>query len=145
MAGFNLQTIHRALADQLRANLARDTATNAFPIPPATYPCITVYPDPNGYISYHDTMGPNGYASVMVRLKLEVDSDSESMFIKITDYLSVGTGFTSSIHDAVMADHTLGGVVTECVVLTAEWDAENDPDVAWLPVQIILPKVNARV
>lgn len=144
MAGLNLQAIHRALETQLRANIARDTAVNPFPIPPNTYPCITIYPDPSGYLTYHDTFGPNGYATVLVRLKLEVDSDAESTFIKITDYLSAGTGFTSSIHDAVMADHTLGGVVTECVVLTAEWDAEHDPDVAWLPVQIMLPKLNAR-
>lgn len=145
MAGVNLNAIHRALADQLRTNIARDTATNPFPIGTTTYPCITVYPAAGTYIDYWKTFGPNGNADLMVRLKLEVDSDNESMFIKIADYLSVGTGFTSSIIDAIHADRTLGGTVEDALVLTAEWDAENDPSVAWLPVSIILKKQNAEV
>jgi hypothetical protein len=39
-----------------------------------------------------------------------------------------------------MADQTLGGAVENCRILTAEWDSENDPGVAWLPVAIYLNK-----
>lgn len=140
----NLETIHRALADQLRANLARDTAVNAFDIPPTTYPSITVYPDPAGYLQYLSTFGGNGYVDLRLRLKLEVDSDNESVFIKICDYLSAGAGFTSSIWDAIRIDKTLGGVVEDCVPSAAEWDAESDPDVAWIPVQILVKKTGAQ-
>jgi|GEM_PF-6097810 len=141
----NVEAIHRAVADKLRRGLARDTSVNPFPIGAPVYPSITVYPD-SPYINYFETMGANGKASIHLKLKIEVDSDSESMFIKIADYLSVGTGNTSSVTDALMAtDHTLGGLVDECVILSAEWDAINDPDVAWLPVQILVSKQNAQV
>lgn len=140
----DLNAIHRALATQLRANIARDTDTNPFPIGAPSYPCITVYPDPSGYLTYLSTFAGNGYADLRVRLKLEVDSDEESTFIKITDYLAAGTGFPSSIWDAIRIDKTLGGLVDDCYPSEAEWDAENDPTVAWIPVQIIVKKAGAQ-
>ena len=146
MAGLILADIHNALADQIRVGI--DRQTNVYPFPNGSYntPAVTVHSDPSGYISYWGTFGPNGDADILLRLKIEVDAaDVESMCIKIADYLSVGTGNDSSIVDAVMADRTLGGVVGDCVILTAEWDTENEPFVAYLPVQIILRKVNAEV
>lgn len=145
MAGLALETIHRALATQLKANILRDTNTDPFPIGILNPPCITVYPDSGKYLDYWKTFGPNGNTDLMLRLKLEVRADDESVFIKIADYLSAGTGFDSSIMDAVMADRTLGGTVEDAVVLEAYWDAENDPSVAWLTVSIILKKQNAEV
>lgn len=142
----NLETIHRALAAQLVAHISRETNVSAFPDGSTTFPQITVHSDPGGYLAYIGTFGPNGEADLMLRLKLEVDAgDVESMCIKVAAYLSVGTGNGSSIPDAVMFDKTLGGVVGDCVTLTAEWDSDGDPGVAWIPVQIILSKQNAKV
>ena len=145
MAGLILADIHNALADQIRAGVDRQTSVSAFPDGSTVYPCVTVHSDPE-YISYWGTFGPNGDADLKLRIVIEVDAgDLTSICLKIADYLSVGTGNGSSIVDAVMGDRTLGGVVGDCVVLTAEWDSENEPAKAVLPVQIILRKVNAEV
>jgi hypothetical protein len=146
MSGLVLRGIHVALADQIRAGIDRQTNVYEFPNGSYNPPSVTVHSDPSGYISYWGTFGPNGDADILLRLKIEVDAgDLASVCIKIADYLSVGTDNGSSIVDAVMADRTLGGVVGDCVILTAEWDTENEPFVAYLPVQIILRKVNAEV
>lgn len=143
----NLATIHNALATQIAAHITRETNVDAFPSRPYNPPSITVHSDPSNYLAYIGTFGPNGEADLMLRLKVEVDASDglESVCLKIADYLSVGTGNGSSIPDAVMIDKTLGGVVASCVVLSAEWDSDGDPGVAWIPVQIILSKQNAQV
>lgn len=141
----NLEGVFRALADQISSGIERDTNVNAFPDGSFNPPQITVYP-PSGSLNYWQTFGPNGAAALTLRLKLEVDSDdTESIGIKICDYLGVGTGNTSSIIDAVMADRTIGGTVEDAAILTAEWgDPDVDPGVAWLDVQVILKKQNAE-
>ncbi len=145
MAGLILADIHNALADQIRAGIDRQTNVSAFPDGSTIYPSVTVHSDPE-YISYWGTFGPNGDADIKLRLVLEVDAgDMTSICLKMADYLSAGTGNESSVVDAVMADRTLGGVVGDCVVLNAEWDSENEPQKAVLPVLIILRKVNAEV
>lgn len=139
----NLEAIHRALAAQIRAGIARDTNVYPFPVEDPQYPCVSIYPDS---IDYFTSFGPNGTADLNLRLKLEVSADSaESAAIKVCDYLSVGTGNGSSIIDAVHADRTLGGIVDDCVVREAEWPAESDLGLAWLPVLIFLTKQNAEV
>ena len=140
----NLEAIHRALADQLRANISRDIDTNPFDINPPTFPAITVLTD-SPYIDYWDTFGPNGKAVMKLRLRLDVEGDPESMAIQICAYLSIGTGNTSSIADAVHLDKTLGGLVEQCIVLSAEFPNDSEPGVAWVPVQIILGKTLAVV
>jgi hypothetical protein len=145
MAGLILADIHNALADQIRAGIDRQTNVSAFPDGSTIFPSVTIHTAAD-YISYWGTFGPNGDADVQLRIVIEVDAgDLTSICLKIADYLSVGTGNESSVVDAVMADQTLGGVVGDCVVLTAEWDSENEPTKAVLPVWIILRKVNAEV
>jgi hypothetical protein len=143
----DLAAIHRAAATQIQNALTRLTNVYPFPQDTVVYPCVTVYPGAGEYIDYWKTMGPNGNADMMLRLKVEVDSESsEAVAVKICDYLSVGTGHTSSIVDAVMADRTLGGTVEDALVLSAEWvDPDSSRGVAWLPVSIILKKQNAEV
>lgn len=142
----DLEAIHRALAAQIRANVAEDTNVYPFPMAGRMPPCITVYPAAGTYLDYWKTFGPNGDADMMVRLKVEVDAaEGESSGIKMCRYLGVGVGNTSSVIDAVMADRTLGGTVDSAVILTAEWaDPDTDPGVAWFDVSIILSKQNAE-
>ncbi len=135
----DLQAIHRALANTIRAGIARDTNVYPFPQADPSYPCITVYPGDGGYINY--AMSMDGEADLFLRLKLDVEGDAESMAIKICDYLSTGTGNDSSIIDALYADRKLDGLVEDCQLLTAEWgDPASEPGVAWLPVAIMLDR-----
>lgn len=131
----NLQAIHRALAEQIYQNTGADKTVYAFPIDDPHFPCITVYPGDGTYLNY--AMSFDGEADLMLRLKLDVSGDAESMAIQICTYLSTGTGNGSSIVDAVNQDRKLGGVVENCQILTSEWDAA-EPGVAWLPVAIYL-------
>src|SRR6185503_2341883 len=136
----DLQAVHRALAGQISEHITRDTNVAAFPDGSYSPPQITVHSDPGGYLNYAMTF--NDEADLMLRLKLEVEAgdDLESVCIKVTDYLSSGTGNTSSIIDAVNFDRTLGGAVENCRILTAEWDTDTNPAVAWLPVVIYLDR-----
>lgn len=147
----DLEVIHRALASQIQAYLfanGRDTNVAPFPSGVLVAPSITIHSDPSTYIKYWETSGPNGVESMFLRVKIEVDAmESESVCMKMMDYLGVGTGNGSSVVDAIHSDRSLGGVVgaNACAALTAEWDSENDPTVAWIPVQILLTKQTARV
>jgi len=148
MAGIDLEAIHRALADKIRTGISTDTNVNPFPGGMPIYPSITVYPGSPYIEDYFDTFGPNGYMTVNLRLKVEVDAASEeSIAIKLCRYLNVGTGNTSSIADAVMAtNHTLGGTVVECVITgDVEWNWEADPGTVWVPVRIVAKKTSAGV
>lgn len=144
MAGVDLEQIHRALAGQISEHIDRDTNVSAFPDGSTVFPSITV--EPYGqYLDYFGTFGPNGNADMMVRLRIELMAgDLESVCIKMCDYLSVGTGNTSSVVDAIMFDRTLAGFVEDCVALTVEWSAD-DLTTAFIPVGIILKKQNAEV
>ena len=147
MSGINLEAIHRALADKIRAGVSTDTNVTPFPGGITIYPQITVYPGSPYIEDYFDTFGPNGYMTINLRLKVEVDADPESMGIKICRYLNVGTGNTSSIMDATMAtNHTLGGTVEECVITgNVEWNWDADPGTVWIPVRIVAKKTSAGV
>jgi len=140
----DLQAIHRALAAQISAGLGRDTNVYPFPVSDPVFPCISIYPGSDSYVSYFVGFGPDGAADLNLRLKLDVDGDFESIAIKICDYLSVGTGNRSSIVDAIHSGRTLGGLVEDCVALSAQWaDPDSTPGVAWIPVQIYLLKDGA--
>jgi hypothetical protein len=145
MAGLNLQAIHEALANQIQSYVGRQTNVAAFPDGSSNYPMITVFSDPSGYVDPYSTFSGNGYAEVMLRVKVEVDAvDDSSKCIKILDYLSVGTGNTSSVFDAIRSDHTLGGLIDDCKPGVFEWDSENDPGTAVIPVLLLVKKVGAQ-
>lgn len=141
----DLNAIHRALAAKILAGLARDTNVQSFPIPPDIFPSITVYPG-SPYLDFFTSFGPAGTADMKLRVKIEVEGDAESMAIKICAYLGIGDTNTSSIPDAINTPpRTLGGLVADCVALSAEWDAANEPGTAWVDVLVYLSKTNAKV
>lgn len=148
--GADFQPIHEALATQIRAYVnagGRQTNVSPFPDGATNFPQITVHSNTSTYVDYFGTMGPNGVASMFVRIKIELDSSAgpTSVCIAMLDYLSVGTGNPVSVIDAIHSDRSLGGVVglNGAAALTAEWDSDTDPGVAWIPVQILLNKQNA--
>jgi len=143
----DLAVIHEALAAQIRGFVSRDINVAAFPYAGKPAPYVEVWPDPE-WIAYGGTMGPNGLADIQVVLRLAVSTaNPETAFRQVTDFCSVGTGNPSSIPDAVMADRTLGGSVSDAVVLFARWltDEESAAQVVEIPVVIRVPKEGAQV
>lgn len=146
----DLAAIRQALADQIRAYLnanGRQTNVKPFPDGSLNVPSITVHSDPSTHIDYWETLGSNGVESMFLRLKIELDAgEPESVCLAMCAYLGIGTGNGSSVIDAVHSDRSLGGVIgaNGIACLTAEWDDDSDPYTAWVPVQILLTKQNAR-
>lgn len=140
----NLQTIRKALADQIRGNIQR--GTNVYPHRTVfVLPCITIEPaDP--YVAYFATMGPGGDSDIELDLGIHVTAgqliDAENV---VDAYLSIGSGNSSSIPDAIHKDRTLGGVVSSTVCLTAGKPQELTPGIltAVLRVAVITRKVGA--
>jgi hypothetical protein len=133
--------VHRALADQLRANVSAGVTVYPWPASNPVWPALQVIPE-GDYLGYFQSMGPDGSADMRVRIRIEVDAvDDESVFVKMCRYLAAGTGHESSVPNAVLVDRTLGGCVADAVPLIAEWpNPEAEPHVAYVPVQIILNK-----
>lgn len=143
--GLSLQTIREALATQIGNYLARGTSVFAYDPGDSTYPRIVVNPA-SSYVAYFGTMGPNGIADILLDVVIEVAvTQLASAGIAMDDYLSAGTGNTSSVVDAIHSDRFLGGVVADCVCLTADApDLSADPITAVLHVQIIVHKIGAQ-
>ena len=104
---------------------------------------MTVIAAPD-YIDYAETYGSNGLAIVRVRIKIEVDSaDLESVSLKVARFLSTGP---SSVIEAVMSDRTLNGAVGDAIALNVEWpNHQEEPWIAYVPVQILVNKQGAKV
>lgn len=117
------------------------------PSPP--FPIIGVFPPQSTYVDYWQTFGPDGRADVMLELRTAVSYGAVDSMRLIDELLSVGTGQNKSIIDAVMAARTLGGVVEDCVPLTARTQpigGENSGMFeAVIPLRIITKKEGATV
>ena len=140
--------IRVALADQIRANVAADI--NVYPHGKRNpdNPSIQVRAA-SGHIAYIGTFGADGIGDMMLELVVSMDAaDDESEVRFLCDLLSAGTDAESSLFDAVHSDRTLGGVVSDAVVLTAdqviEGDLELSASATW-PVRIIFTKSGANV
>lgn len=143
-----LSDVHVAFADQLRSRVARnDLSFHAWPDLSAPPNKIEVWPAAGTYVGYWGTFGANGTADVMVRLRLEVaHGDAATAGDMVTRLLSVGSGESASIVDAIVADPTLGGAVETVRVMSAEWDVDDDTHnhVAWVNCEVVLRKSGAQ-
>jgi hypothetical protein len=144
--------VHRALAKQLSERLKVNNF-NFLAFPDAstmrTDNKIEVWPDSGDYIDHWGTFGENGIAAVNVRLRIQtVMGDAVSAGELIAELVSCGSGAEWSIWDALLADHTLGGVA-ETIQLpgTVEYDVDDETyaHVAWVPIKVILRKSGAGV
>jgi hypothetical protein len=143
-----LKAIHEACAARIEAGVARDWNVAAFPFSGMPLPLIEVWPGSGDYIAYWGTFGATGTADLVLDIRIQVATgDAETTFIQITDMLSVGTGHTSSVVDALMEDKTLGGTVLTLRALSARWTPDGDDlgSVAVIPVEIVLRKAGAEV
>lgn len=140
------EQIHRALSDQLENSLEADYNHYPYPEQHPAIPAISIWPGDADYIAYYGTMGPDGTADMMLRIRADVGAiDSENIAIQMWELHAVGELARSSIVDAVNADPTLGGLVQNAKVLTSAWpiDDSETSGVAWWPVVIIFKKDGA--
>lgn len=143
--------IMSAIAAKLRTNVARSTGINwqAFPRNTSQGLRGEIRPSRSSdTVDYFGTSGPTGAATISLEVYVELPAlDAETAAKVATDLLSVGTGNTSSVPDALLrTNHTLGGLIEDLAVLTGTWEINDDgPDVVWFPVFILTRKQGAEV
>jgi hypothetical protein len=140
----DLAAIHEAVADTIKSVVADAGAFSVKSHPSeADRPCIEVWPD-GDYLNYFRTSGPAGLADVelLVRVFLST-ANHESDWIQAMRMLSSGTGFASSIVDALMANRQLGGTVEDLFISGGRWNPEDRT--IDIPVAIQARKVGASV
>jgi len=139
----DLVAIHTALADQIRDGIDDSGAFTVTPFPStAPAPKIEIHPgDP--YVNYFATSGPDGLSDVNLVIEVFLSgANPETEHLQRARLLSSGTGFGSSIVDAVMRDRSLGGTVDDAVTLTASVSPEDGT--ISIPVAIQAKKVGAE-
>lgn len=149
MAG-QVVEVHRAVAAQLKQRLGRnDFNYLAFPDMSVNTDKIEVWPDPGDYIDHWGTFGENGIAAVNLRLRILTTKGSAITAGELmAEHVSSGSGAQWSIWDALLADHTLGGVAEEIQLPgTVEYDVDDETHghVLWVPLKVILRKSGAGV
>lgn len=145
MSGLTLKGIREALAEQIADGLARQVNCYPYEVDDPALPYVIVKPSSGTYVGYFASFGPSGVADVMFDLEVAVvAADAISMGIAMDDLLSSGTGNNSSLVDAIHEDRTLGGLVADCVALSATVEPLSDtPLVAIVPVMIRVRKSGA--
>ena len=114
-----------------------------------TYPAVCVEPGEGelGFVSYFESMSNNGCALLRFEIQVFVSGRYIDAQRAMDAFLSAGSGFTSSILNAILADPTLGGVVSTCRLLAASRPAQTDDDgsvwVSRLPLDVYTMKVAA--
>ncbi len=145
----SLREIREALAAQIEAYVSRDV--NGYPYGTGGLigtRCVVIAPA-GDYVSYFGTFGEDGLADLRLEVKvIPTNATTIDAQIALDDYLSIGQGNASSVVDAVHSDRTLGGLVEDCVCLTASGpgDPEGLAEISGtLYVRIIFRKEGAQV
>lgn len=151
---FDAEDVHEAIATQLETNLARaatgvtkDITVRAYPFSGAELPRIEVWPAAQ-WVEYWGTFGASGVAFVNGAIRIELETANGETWLKqASELVSVGTGKTNSVIDAIMADTTLGGVAETITIDEAEWDdsLESFGQVLVFPFRVALRKSGATV
>lgn len=124
MSGLTLSEIRAAIGTQLRDNIDRQTNIDVDSEgKPA--PVLRLFLQQSDPIDYWGTFGSTGIAEARFDLVIDPGNVDQSAVIRLDEYLSVGTGNTSSVIDALMEDVTLGGAVQTCRINSSQYDQEN--------------------
>ena len=119
----DLADVHRALAAQVKTRIQRDVNVSPWPFSQMPIPRIEVWPR-DEYVNYYDLSdSDDAIAPVQLSLLIETSTDPESGFMVMTDLLTWEG--PSSLRAAVMADRSLGGVVDDVVVQSAQWETDE--------------------
>jgi hypothetical protein len=141
VSGLILSEIREALSVTIRNGIGRQTNVYAYPVEDPAPPAVTIEPDAT-YVDYWSSMGGRGLSIIRFVLVLEPGgNDLPSALRRLDDYLSLGTGNSSSLVGAVMADRTLGLTGCDCTLV----DCVVDPETATarLTVEIHISKIGA--
>ena len=146
--GLNLRAIREAIKAQLdAAGFDRSVTVYAYHPGSLTFPCIIVRPA-SDYVGYFTTFGENGLADVQFEIEIQTTGRVIDAQMALDDWLSVGSGATSSLVDALMADVTLGGAVQTCRLLSAggypDVELSDGPLSVRLPLEVTINKIGAN-
>ena len=148
MASVNLESIARALVATIKSRHAgREFSCYWYDEPQAAVngPTLTVLPGDPLYVPF-GTMGPAGRADVKFVIRVRMNGSSlEGVFTRLYSFASHGTGNPDSIHDAVMADRTLGNVVSDCVLGDVTYGEDDGGRYLEIEAFIIAMKQGAQV
>lgn len=140
MAGFTLSTIRAAIGAQLAANIDKGTNIDVDgKRSPAPAVRLVMDETPN----FFGTFGPDGVCRCRFRLTIDPAGNDQAAVRRLDQYLSVGTGNSWSVVDALKVDDTFGGAVSGLEVAPGDYDAENVT--ADLLLTFIAMKQNAEV
>lgn len=113
----DVAAIHEALADQIRANVAR--SVTVYPFDPGagarTFPCIVVRSGET-WVEYHESMGSTGIARLELEVAAMVSARRLDAHRALADFASDAAASGSSIRNAVESDVRLGGTVQNTVL-----------------------------
>jgi hypothetical protein len=128
----DIQAIAEAIKAQLVLRISR--AVHVYANEPANvdFPAIVI--NLAGDINYHASYGGKPMTEFDFDIEVRVSASNIDAGMAINDYLSVGVGKDSSIHDAIFADRSLGGLVEDCYVLTATaptWVVDQERAISW--------------
>jgi hypothetical protein len=139
----SLRTLRTAAADQIRTHIGQHVNVRAYAISDPPLPCVQLWAG-SPYVNYFATMGDEGTGDVNLIAEVRVPRGTGSSGAEELD-LFLALGSDRSVVDAVFADRTLGGAVSDCVALIADEAAEvagqGDPYVrAFIPLRILVKK-----
>lgn len=144
-----LNTIRTALETRLQTYLnsgSRPTTVYAYPPDSPSFPSIGIVPGEGDFITYYETMSDSGISSVRLVIRLYLSARFIDAQMAIDDYLSAGSGFTSSILNAILADKTLGTTVDTCIIREVRGVSFDEMTGQWtvdIPIEIFARKVAA--
>jgi hypothetical protein len=144
----DLAVIRDALAVVIRDGIARTVNVHArWPDSPLVLPAVVVIPA-GEYVAYHEAFD-RGLAAVAVEVHIYATGTVTGQQV-IDDLLSAGLGKTSSVIDAIEANRSLGGVISDCIVrsardvgrvdLSADGVGQSLSWTATVPIDIYLPR-----
>lgn len=113
----DLTVIRNALATVIRGGVARTVNVHAmWPDSAIILPAVIVIPAAE-YVAYHEAFA-RGLATVALEIRLYATGTVAGQLV-IDDMLSAGAGKDSSVIDAIEANRSLGGIVSDCIVRSA--------------------------
>lgn len=153
MSGLDIGAIRKALADQIRTNVDRETNVSDYYLTAPPYPSIQIVP-PTGEAVAHRTSFSDGRTGLL-RFSIMVwttGADDISGQKALDEYLSGGGDNQSSIWDALWANATpegritLGGIVNDINIAPATYLPPDGIDGgvrrfgAVIPIEILVKK-----
>ena len=115
--GLDLVSIHEAIAETLRARVAR--AVSVYPFDPGDgardFPCLVVRPR-EPWVEYHETFGDNALQGVEFDVVAMVAAPRLDAWLALAAFASNAPESGSSIRGALETDNTLSGNVGNVVV-----------------------------